>query len=162
MSTISRYSLSNQHGQNLSSRICCHGSYRRTQQNHDVALANSRRSPSSTTNYTNAASKRCIDWKYDKAILLDIHGVCGHHVICRALVTKALRARLYWPTAMWEAEEIVRKCPGCQKFTTKPHATASELKIIPITLPFAQWGLDMVGAKKQRNRFRWDQHSWIE
>ena len=44
---------------------------------------------------------------------------------------------------------MVQKCMGCQKFATKTHAPASELKTIPLAWPFAQWGLDMVGPLKK-------------
>lgn len=94
--------------------------------------------------------QRCISPEDGKAILLDIHaGTCGHHASSRALVAKALRAGFYWPTSMQDAEDIVRRCIGCQKFATRPHAPASELKTIPLTWPFAQWGLDMVGPLRK-------------
>src|SRR3954469_6080674 len=46
---------------------------------------------------------------------------------------------------MKNAEDIVRRCIACQKFASRPHAPASELKTIPLSWPFATWGLDMVG-----------------
>ena len=94
--------------------------------------------------------QRCIDPKDGKSILLNIHaGTYGHHASNRALVKKAFRAGFYWPTAMQEAEDMVRRCLGCQKFANKPHAPASELKNIPLAWPFAQWGLDMVGPLRK-------------
>ena len=94
--------------------------------------------------------QRCIDPSDGKAILLDIHaGTCGHHASSRALVAKAFRAGFYWPTAMQEVEDMVRRCLGCQKFANKRHAPASELKTIPLAWPFAQWGLDMVGPLRK-------------
>src|SRR3954462_15185124 len=81
-----------------------------------------------------------------KAILQDIHeGICGHHAGSRSLVVKALRAGFYWPTAMNDAKDIVRRCNGCQRFANKPHAPESELRPIPLAWPFAQWGLVMIG-----------------
>nr|XP_020149412.1 uncharacterized protein LOC109734619 [Aegilops tauschii subsp. strangulata] len=35
------------------------------------------------------------------------------------------------------AEDIVRKCDGCQKFARQAHVSAQELLMIPITWPFA-------------------------
>src|SRR4051812_25336077 len=49
---------------------------------------------------------------------------------------------------MRNAEDIVRGCIACQKFTSRPDALASELKTIPLSWPFATWGLDMVGTLK--------------
>jgi transposase InsO family protein len=42
----------------------------------------------------------------------------------------------------------VRKCVGCQKYANQTHIPSSALKTIPITWPFAVWGLDMVGKFK--------------
>nr|XP_051210778.1 uncharacterized protein LOC127328198 [Lolium perenne] len=61
---------------------------------------------------------------------------------------KAFRHGFYWPTAMKDAENMVKACNGCQRFTKKRHAPASALKTIPITWPFAVWGLDMVGPSR--------------
>ena len=90
--------------------------------------------------------QRCIAPEDGKSILLDIHeGMCGHHAGSRALVGKAFRAGFYWLTAAQDAKDLVSKCEACQRFATKPHAPATELNMIPIAWPFAQWGLDMVG-----------------
>ncbi|KAM0887075.1 hypothetical protein ACQ4PT_029301 [Festuca glaucescens] len=90
--------------------------------------------------------QRCIAPEEGKSILLDIHeGICGHHANIWALVAKAFRAGFYWLTAVQDAKSIVSKCDACQRFATKPHAHAAELKTIPLSWPFAQWGLDMVG-----------------
>src|SRR4051812_12446066 len=50
---------------------------------------------------------------------------------------------------MKNAEDIVQRCIACQKFASRPHAPASELKTIPLFWPFATWGLDMVGPLKK-------------
>src|SRR3954464_3328649 len=90
--------------------------------------------------------ERCVTIGDGKAILQDIHeGICGHHAGSRSLVAKALRAGFYWPTAMSNAKQIVRRCTRCQRFADKPNAPGSELLPIPIAWPFAQWGLDMIG-----------------
>ena len=63
-------------------------------------------------------------------------------------MAKAFRYGFYWPSALQQAEGIVRKCEGCQRFANKIHMPASALKTIPITWPFAVWCLDMVGPFK--------------
>src|SRR3954467_135751 len=70
----------------------------------------------------------------------------------RVLMSKAFRAGFYWPTTMKNAEEIVRRCVSCHKFANRPHAPASELKTIPLSWPFATWGLDMVGQLKKSSK----------
>ena len=82
-------------------------------------------------------------------ILEDMHqGECGHHAASRALVAKDFRHGFFWLTALEDAKELVKHCKGCQVFGSKQHLPASALKTIPITWPFAVWGLDMVGPFK--------------
>jgi hypothetical protein len=90
--------------------------------------------------------QRCITPQEGQDILKDIHvGVCGHHASSRAIAAKAFHAGFYWLTAIEDAKDIVRRCEACQQFVSRPHAPAAELQPIPLSWPFAQWGLDMVG-----------------
>jgi hypothetical protein len=65
------------------------------------------------------------------------------------MVRKAFRQGFYWPTAAGDATHIMRSCRGCQYFTRQIHASAQELKTIPITWSFAMWGLDLLGPFKK-------------
>ena len=57
--------------------------------------------------------KKCIILEV-KDILREIHeGVCGNHAASRTLVGKAYRSGFFWPTALLDAEDLVRRCPGC-------------------------------------------------
>ena len=59
--------------------------------------------------------ERCIPIEQGKRLLSDIHGgVCGHHAAPRTQVENAFRRGFYWPTAVGDAEHIVRTCEGCQ------------------------------------------------
>jgi hypothetical protein len=90
--------------------------------------------------------QRCVTPQEGQEILRDIHaGVCGHHASCRSIAAKAFCAGFYWLTAMEDTKDIVRKCEACQCFASRPHVPAAELQPIPLSWPFAQWGLDMVG-----------------
>jgi hypothetical protein len=90
--------------------------------------------------------QRCVTPQEGQEILKDIHaGVCGHHTSSRAIAAKAFRAGFYWLTAIEDAKDIVRKCEACQHFASRPHAPVAELQPIPLSWPFMQWGLDMVG-----------------
>src|ERR1041385_8669473 len=53
---------------------------------------------------------------------------------------------------MKNSEDIVRRCIACQKFASRPDVPASELKTIPLSWPFATWGLDMVGSLKKSSK----------
>jgi hypothetical protein len=57
----------------------------------------------------------------------------------------AFRRAFDWPTALGDAEELVRRFQGCQYFAKQQHVPAYKLVIIPPTWPFVCWGLDMIG-----------------
>ena len=72
---------------------------------------------------------RCISEEEGRKLLVEIHaGLSGHHAASWALVSKAFRTGFYWPTARADAEDF--------------------RGTIPVTWPFAVWGLDMVGPLK--------------
>ena len=71
---------------------------------------------------------KCIPTAQGKELLLEIHaGICGHHAAPRSLVGKAFRQGFYWPTALRNAEEIVRACKGCQFYAKQTHLPAQAL-----------------------------------
>jgi hypothetical protein len=103
--------------------------------------------------YKRAASgvlQRCVPIPQRSELLRDIHaGVCGHHIEPHTLVGNAFRQGFYWPTAVADASEIVRTCERCQFFARKSNLPAHVLQAIPITWPFAVWGLDIVGPLRK-------------
>ncbi|XP_020192361.1 uncharacterized protein [Aegilops tauschii subsp. strangulata] len=95
---------------------------------------------------TTGVTLRCISPEEGQQILQEIHsGTCGHHASSRTLVAKAFRAGFHWLRANEAARDIVDQCVGCQFYANQSHKPASALKTIPVTWPFAVWGLDMVG-----------------
>jgi ribonuclease HI len=93
--------------------------------------------------------QKCIEPKEGLELLKEIHqGECGHHASSRALVAKAFRHGFYWPTALRDADQLVKHGNGCQCFSKHRNTPAAALKTIPLTWPFAVWGLDMVGPFK--------------
>ena len=72
-------------------------------------------------------------------------GACGHHAVPRTLVGNAFHQGFYWTTVVADATKLVRSCEGCQYYARQIHLPAQALQTIPITWPFAVWGLDMVG-----------------
>jgi hypothetical protein len=90
--------------------------------------------------------QRCISVAEGQELLQEIHlGACGHHAAPRALVGNAFRQGFYWPTAVADATRIVRSCQACQFYARQTHLPAQAQQTIPITWPFAVWGLDLVG-----------------
>jgi len=52
---------------------------------------------------------KCVTLEKGKDILREIHeGVCGNHAASRTLVGKAYRSGFFWPTAVSDAEDLVR------------------------------------------------------
>jgi hypothetical protein len=97
--------------------------------------------------------QKCVEPKEVQELLKEIHqGECGHHASSRALVAKAFCHGFYWPTALRDAELLVKQCNGCQRFSKHRHTPTAALKTIPLTWPFAVWGLDMVGPFKTAPR----------
>jgi hypothetical protein len=89
---------------------------------------------------------KCIPWEEGKALLEEIHsGVCGNHAASRTLVGKAFSSDFYWPTALKDAEILVRQYRKCQFFGKQMKVPAHSLITIPPSWPFACWGLDMIG-----------------
>jgi hypothetical protein len=101
---------------------------------------------SSTIAAPQALLQRCISITEGQELLQEIHsGACGHHAAPRALVGNTFRQGFYWPTAVADDTRIVRTCQGCQFYARQTHLPAQALQTIPITRPFAMWGLDLVG-----------------
>jgi hypothetical protein len=62
---------------------------------------------------TSGVLMKCVPREEGKDILEEIHkGVCGNHASSRTLVSKAFRRAFYWPTALGDVEELVRRCQG--------------------------------------------------
>jgi ribonuclease HI len=77
---------------------------------------------------------KCVPREEGKGILEEIHkGVCDNHASSHTLVSKAFRRAFYWPTALGDAEELIRRCQGCQYFAKKQHVPAYKLVTIPPT-----------------------------
>jgi hypothetical protein len=71
--------------------------------------------------------------------------MCSNHIASRALAGKAFRQGFYWPTALSDAEYLVKTCDACQFHAKNAHQPAQALQTIPLSWPFAVWGLDIVG-----------------
>ena len=51
----------------------------------------------------------------------------------------------FWPTALTDAEKLVKTCADCQFHAKSIHQPAQALQTILISWPFAVLGLDIVG-----------------
>jgi transposase InsO family protein len=100
--------------------------------------------------YRKAASTgilmKCILRPEGLQLLAEIHsGECGCCTASTNLVGKAYQSGFYWPTAVTDAKDLIKRCKGCQFFAKQQHLPAQTLRNIPPSWPFAMWGLDAVG-----------------
>ncbi|XP_077248105.1 uncharacterized protein LOC143887799 [Tasmannia lanceolata] len=72
-------------------------------------------------------------------------GICGEHLGGKALAIKVLLRGLYWPNLRLDALNLVRKCEKCQKFSPTIHQPVVPMTAIISPLPFAVWGMDILG-----------------
>jgi ribonuclease HI len=93
---------------------------------------------------------KCILSATGKQLMVEVHAEqCGVHAASRTLVGKVFRSGFYWPTTNSDAAELVQRCEACQYLSKQQHLPAQQLQTIPVTWPFACWGLDMIGPFKK-------------
>jgi ribonuclease HI len=81
---------------------------------------------------SNDVLMKCILRSEGLELLQEIHGgECGNHAASANLVGKAYKSGFYWPTALADAQDLVRQCKGCQFFAKQQHVPAQVLRTIP-------------------------------
>ena len=89
----------------------------------------------------------CIHPKVSKLLLKELHeGICGSHTGGRFLSHRTIIQGYWWPNMQKEAQEYVKKCDQCQRFTPNIHQPEGILNPLSSPWTFAQWGLDIVGS----------------
>ncbi|XP_021723328.1 uncharacterized protein LOC110690721 [Chenopodium quinoa] len=90
--------------------------------------------------------QRCITDFEPARLLEELHeGSCGNHLGARALSREAVRRGYYWPTMNADAIAYVKRCEKCQKFAPVINLPPNDLTLILNPIPFAQWGMDIIG-----------------
>jgi ribonuclease HI len=65
--------------------------------------------------HPNGVALKCISTHQGQELLRDIHaGECGHHASASTLARKAYRSGFCWPSTLWDAAEMVKRCEACQ------------------------------------------------
>ena len=105
----------------------------------------------------NGVALRCVSTEDRNELLSDIHqGDCCHHSSSRTLAGKAFCSGFYWPSALEDATELVKTYKACQYHAKQIHQPAQTLQTIPLSWPFAVWGLDIMGPFPQAvGRYRY-------
>ena len=89
---------------------------------------------------------KCISCEEGRQLLKEIHaGMCSSHIATRSLVGKAFREGFYWPSAVADAHEVVRKCPNCQRHAPYSKFPLDEVQLLPPVGPLTRWGINFVG-----------------
>ena len=87
----------------------------------------------------------CVHPEALEMLLQELHeGICGSHTGGRSLAHRALTQGYWWPGMQKKAQEYVRKCDQCQRFTPNIHQPGGFLNSLSSPWLFAQWGLDIV------------------
>ncbi|KAK3025881.1 hypothetical protein RJ639_042310 [Escallonia herrerae] len=90
---------------------------------------------------------RCLRPSESLYELQEVHeGICGQHLGGRTLAQKILRQGYYWPVIQKDAIEFARRCDKCQKFSPVTHTPVAPLTLVVSPIPFAIWGMDLLGS----------------
>ncbi|KAK3005279.1 hypothetical protein RJ639_017547 [Escallonia herrerae] len=89
---------------------------------------------------------KCLTPKEADYALQEVHeGICGQHLGGRNLAHKILRQGYFWPGMQRDAIKFTKRCDQCQKFAPLTHTPAAPLSILTSPIPFAMWGMDILG-----------------
>jgi ribonuclease HI len=70
----------------------------------------------------NGVALKCISTHQGQELLRDIHvNECGHRASASTLTAKAYQRGFYWPSALWDAAEMVKRCEACQFHAKQIH-----------------------------------------
>ncbi|VFQ90401.1 unnamed protein product, partial [Cuscuta campestris] len=80
-------------------------------------------------------------------VMEEVHaGICSAHQGAYAVSRKITLQGYFWPTIVKDCAEFVRKCKVCQEFQKVPGRPSTNYTPISTVIPFARWGVDLVGA----------------
>ena len=81
----------------------------------------------------------CVHPETSESLLEELYeGVCRSHIGGRSLSHRALTQGYWWPGMQKEAQEYVKKCDQCQRFTPNIHQPGGVLNPLFSPWPFAQ------------------------
>ena len=102
---------------------------------------------------------RYLEHEDAKRVVAELHdGPAGGHFSGDTIAHKILRARYYWTTLFKDAHAHVRKCDTFQRSVGRKAKAAGPLKLVIISEPFEQWGIDIIGEINPNSSL---QHKYI-
>ncbi|KAL0416231.1 UNVERIFIED_CONTAM: hypothetical protein Slati_3455000 [Sesamum latifolium] len=93
---------------------------------------------------------KCLTPEEGNYVLRKIHeGICENHIGGKALAGKTLRQGFFWPSMLFDAHELVKRCRACQEHANVIHQPAALMQPLESPCPFDQWRLDLIGPFPQ-------------
>jgi len=89
---------------------------------------------------------RCLEKEDVKKVLKEVHdGLAGGNFVGETTAHKILREVYYWPTLFKDTHAYIRRCKVFQLSVGKEKKASIALQQLTISIPFEQWGIDVVG-----------------
>ncbi|XP_019199956.1 PREDICTED: uncharacterized protein LOC109193556 [Ipomoea nil] len=89
---------------------------------------------------------KCLLRPEAEKIMDEAHrGICAAHQGVHTLARKLVVQGYYWPTMMRDCIEWMSRCGVCQAFARKDTRPATFYTPVTIAIPFAKWGIDLLG-----------------
>ncbi|VFQ99526.1 unnamed protein product [Cuscuta campestris] len=93
---------------------------------------------------------RCLTRAEAERVIAEVHeGVCAAHQMSRTLAQRILLLGYFWPTMNQDCEKYVQRCKTCQVFYKFPGRPATYYHPVSNVIPFARFGMDIIGAFPQ-------------
>ncbi|XP_074362237.1 uncharacterized protein LOC141702474 [Apium graveolens] len=93
-----------------------------------------------------APTVKCVDPVEAHHCLWVVHeGICEDHLAAKALAYKIIRQGYHGPIIHSDFVSYVKKCLQCQKFNNVPKQSPSLPVSVLSPIPFAVWGIDIMG-----------------
>ena len=91
--------------------------------------------------------KRCLTEEEGKKVMRQIHkGVYDNHTSGRSLAHKVMTQGYFSQKMLRDADQFVKKCDKCQRFSHKMHIPTNKLHYVVSAWPNLCWGIDIMGA----------------
>ncbi|VFQ89994.1 unnamed protein product [Cuscuta campestris] len=93
---------------------------------------------------------RCLTRAEAERVIAEVHeGVCAAHQMSRTLAQRIMLLGYFWPTMNQDCEKYVQRCKTCQVFYKFPGRPATYYHPVSNVIPFARFGMDIIGAFPQ-------------
>ncbi|XP_019199712.1 PREDICTED: uncharacterized protein LOC109193303 [Ipomoea nil] len=100
---------------------------------------------------------RCLTSFEADLVIKELHsGICSSHQGGRSLARRIMVIGYYWRSIQLDCEKLARGCETCQLYARMPGRPATFYQPVTTAIPFACWGVDILGPFPQlsgRRRF---------